>query len=86
MWLLLLALVVGALKLLAQLGYVEWAALGRMSWWWVGALFGLTVAWWAYADYSGLTRRKAAEREARRVQARVDRTRQSMGLRPRKPR
>ena len=84
MWLLLLAVLLGALKLLVQLGYVQAAALGQMPWWWVGALLGLTAAWWAYADHSGLTRRRQAEREARRVRKRHERQRQALGQRQRR--
>ena len=42
--------------------------------------FALAVAWWAWADASGYTKRKVVERENARRQARIDRQRSQMGL------
>jgi len=38
------------------------------------------MAWWAWADASGYTKRKAMEREERRKQERIDRQRSQMGM------
>lgn len=72
MWILAVAVVLGALKTLAQLEIVDVAGISAMSWWWVLGGFGLTAAWWCWADFSGMSRRRAEaqqeERKARRLQ------------------
>jgi small Trp-rich protein len=40
----------------------------------------LAVAWWAWADSSGYTKRKVVEREDKRKQARIDRQKSNMGM------
>jgi small Trp-rich protein len=50
------------------------------SWWIVLAPFALAVAWWAWADASGYTRRKAMEREDQRRLDRINKQRDAMGL------
>ena len=42
--------------------------------------FGLAMAWWAWADWSGYTKRKAVEREDLRRQDRIDRQRSQLGM------
>ncbi len=49
------------------------------SWLTVLAPFGLAVAWWAWADSSGYTKRKAMERENARKQERIDKNRKAIG-------
>jgi small Trp-rich protein len=49
------------------------------SWLTVLAPFGLAAAWWAWADSSGYTKRRAMEVEQARVKARVQRNREAMG-------
>ena len=45
----------------------EWGPLASWSYWTVLAPFGAAIAWWAYADKSGWTQRRAMEKmEARR--------------------
>ena len=46
--------------------------------------FALAAVWWAWADLSGYTSRKAMDREDRRKQARIDKNRSAMGHGPRK--
>lgn len=68
---------------------LKWAQLGPVAgwaWWVVLAPFGLAILWWAWADASGYTKRKAMEREAARKAARIDRQRDALGLNPRKRR
>jgi small Trp-rich protein len=49
--------------------------------WWVVLLpFGLAVLWWTWADWSGYTKKKAMEREDARRQARIDNSREAMGM------
>lgn len=73
MYLLGLGLIFLALK------YLEVDPVAAWSWWVVLTPFGLAVLWWAWADSSGYTKRKAMEREAARQQARRDRTREALG-------
>lgn len=73
---LLLGLLAVALK------YLEVGMVAGWSWWIVLSPFALAVAWWAWADSSGYTKRKVIEREERRKQARIDRQRSNMGLPP----
>jgi small Trp-rich protein len=68
---------------------LKWAALGPVAgwpWWVVLAPFVLAILWWAWADASGYTKRKAMERDAARKAARIDRQRDALGLNPRKRR
>jgi len=74
MWFLLLGLLSLALK------YFEVGMVAGWSWWIVLSPFALAVAWWAWADSSGYTKRKVIEREDRRKQARIDRQKSNMGL------
>lgn len=71
---LLLGLVGVTLKYL-EIGYVA-----TMSWWIVLIPFALAVAWWAYADASGYTKRKVMQKEDERKQERIDRQRSALGL------
>lgn len=56
------------------------------SWWWVLSPFALAAAWWAWADASGYTKRRAMEKIDQHRQARIDKSKDALGLRPRKPR
>ncbi len=62
------------------LKYFEVGMVAGWSWWIVLSPFALAVAWWAWADSSGYTKRKVVEREDRRKQARIDRQKANMGL------
>ena len=64
---------------LLALKYFEVAPVAAWSCWLVLLPFALTVAWWAWADASGYTRRKAIEREERRRSDRIERQREAMG-------
>lgn len=74
MWFLFLGLIAVALK------YFEVGFVAQWSWWVVLIPFALAVAWWAWADASGYTKRKVVERENERRQARIDRQRSQLGL------
>ena len=65
------------------LKYLEIEPAGSLSWWLVLLPFVLAVAWWAWADASGYTKRKEVEKMDDRKQKRIDRQRTAMGL-PRK--
>ncbi|SDM46263.1 small Trp-rich protein [Oryzisolibacter propanilivorax] len=72
--------------LLITLKYLGVAPVAGWSWWWVLAPFAVTAAWWGWADASGLSKRRAMEKMERRRQERIDRHKQAMGVRPRRPR
>ena len=65
---------------LLALKYLEMGAVAEWSWWAVLAPFGLAVVWWAWADWSGYTKRRAMDRENQRKQARIDKSREALGL------
>lgn len=69
------ALLLTALKFLAIGPVAHW------SWWWLLLPYGLTAAWWTYADVSGHTRRRAIAREEARRRRRIQRQKKAMGLR-----
>ena len=71
---------------LVLLKYLEIGPPALWSWWWVLSTFALAAAWWAWADASGYTKRRAMEKMDARKQARIDRQKDALGLRPRKPR
>ena len=73
MWFLALGLVGLVLK------YLEIGPVAQLSWWTVLTPFALAAAWWAYADWSGYTKRRVIERENRRKQERIDRKHSRLG-------
>ena len=72
----------GAGIILLLLKYLEIGAVAGWSWLVVLAPFGLAVVWWAWADASGYTKRKAMERMDKRKQDRIDKNRENIGLGP----
>ena len=78
MYLLGLGIVLLALK------YLEIGLVAVWEWWWVLSPFAAAVAWWAWADWSGYTKKKAMQKEDARKQARIDKSRESLGIKPRK--
>jgi small Trp-rich protein len=78
MWFLGLGLLGVALKVL------EVGVVATWSWWVVLTPFALAVAWWAWADASGYTKRKVVEKENARRQERIDRQRSKLGTLRRK--
>ena len=74
MWFLMLGLLGVALKFL-EIGFVA-----TWSWWVVLIPFALAIAWWAWADASGYTKRKVVEKENQRRQDRIDRQRSNLGM------
>lgn len=71
-------LLIGILGL--ALKYLEVEPVAAWSWWLVLLPFALAVAWWAWADASGYTKRKEIEKMARRKQVRIDKQRDAMGM------
>jgi len=66
--------------ILLALKYFEIGPVAMWEWWWVLSPFALAVAWWAWADWSGYTKRKVVEKESARKQARIDKSRESLGI------
>jgi len=65
---------------LLALKYLEFGVVAGWSWFAVLSPFALAVAWWSWADWSGYTKRKAIERENARKKARIDKSREALGL------
>ena len=67
---------------LLAMKYLEMGPVAGWPWWVVLAPFGLAVAWWSWADWSGYTKKKAVQRENDRRQARIDKQRDQLGMKP----
>jgi small Trp-rich protein len=74
MYLLVLGIILLALK------YFEVGPVATWPWWAVLAPFALAAVWWAWADWSGYTKRKVVEREDARKKARIDKSRETLGI------
>lgn len=59
--------------------WLEIGPVATWSWYIVFAPFGLAIAWWAWADSSGYTKRKAMEKENAKKQARIDKNKEAIG-------
>ena len=66
--------------LLLAMKYLEFGPVANWDWWFVLAPFGLAVVWWLWADWSGYTKRKAMQRENEKKQARIDKSKQALGI------
>ena len=78
MYFLLLGIVAGALK------YLEIGPFATLPWWMVLSPFGMAVLWWWYADSSGYTKRKEMEKMDKRRDDRIEKSREAMGMLPKK--
>ena len=65
--------------LLIMLKYLEVSPVVNWTWWWVLSPLAVTAAWWAWADASGYSKRKAMEKMDQRKQDRINRAKESMG-------
>jgi small Trp-rich protein len=70
---------------LMLLKYLEIGPTAAWDWWVVLAPFGLAVAWWAWADMTGYTKKKAMDRMDERKQARIDKNREAIGTLKKRP-
>ncbi len=70
-------LVLGILLILLK--YLEVSPVVNWTWWWVLSPLAVTAAWWAWADASGYSKRKAMEKMDQRKQDRINRAKESMG-------
>lgn len=71
-------LIIGIVLLLLK--YLQFSFVADWSWWWVLLPFGLAVVWWTWADNSGYTKRKAAEKIEQRKRARITKQREALGF------
>ncbi|QIL79052.1 TIGR04438 family Trp-rich protein [Diaphorobacter sp. HDW4A] len=65
--------------LLVLLKYLDVSPVVNWSWWAVLSPFAVSAIWWAWADASGYTKRKAMEKMDQRRKDRIDRAKQAMG-------
>jgi small Trp-rich protein len=65
--------------ILLTMKYMEVGPVAAWSWLVVFAPFGLAVAWWAWADASGYTKKKAMDIENKRKQDRINKNREAIG-------
>jgi small Trp-rich protein len=79
-------LLLGVGIILLALKYLEFGAVAAWSWWVVLSPFAAAVVWWTWADWSGYTKKKAVDRENARMLARIDKSREQLGLGPKKRR
>ncbi len=60
--------------------YLEIGFVADLSWWWVLSPFALAVAWWAWADTTGYTKRREMEKMDKKKQDRIERHRDALGI------
>jgi small Trp-rich protein len=65
---------------LLAMKFAEIGPVAAWSWWVVLTPFGLAVLWWAYADGTGLTQRRAVEKMEKRKAERRQRDMEALGL------
>lgn len=70
-------LILGIILLLLK--YLEIGPVAAWSWFTVLAPFGLAALWWAWADWSGYTKRKAMEKEGLKKERRLQKSRDALG-------
>ncbi|MGC4395967.1 TIGR04438 family Trp-rich protein [Hydrogenophaga sp. T2] len=66
--------------------YLEVDPVATWSWWVVLAPFAAAAAWWAWADATGYTKRRAMEKMELKKKQRIEKQRESLGLKPGKRR
>ena len=71
---------------LLALKYLELGPVAGWDWWVVLLPFGLAMAWWAWADSSGYTKRKAMQRDNARRDDRIERNKTAIGTSTKKRR
>ncbi|MDG5977257.1 hypothetical protein H010_18490 [Hydrogenophaga taeniospiralis CCUG 15921] len=60
--------------------YLRIGLVADSSWWWVLSPFLGAMAWWAWADATGYTKRKQMEKMDKKKQERIDKQREALGL------
>ena len=64
--------------------YMAFGSVAAWPWWVVLSPFALAVAWWAWADSSGYTKRVEMDKMDKRKKDRLERQRAQMGMLPTK--
>ena len=75
-------LLIGLLGLVLK--YLEIGPVAALSWWVLLIPFALAVAWWAWADSTGYTKKKEMDKMDLRKQERIEKQRAAMGMLPKK--
>ena len=75
-------IVIGVLTLALKLAEV--GPVGQWSWWLVLAPFGGAALWWAWADASGWSKRRAMDKMEERKDKRRLRNMEALGTEPRR--
>lgn len=65
---------------LTLMKYLEIDPVAAWSWWQVLLPYGLASAWWAWADSTGYTKKKAMEREDAKRKERIDKNKDALGI------
>ena len=78
------ALLLGILLILLK--YLSVGPVAAWSWWWVLSPFAVALAWWAWADATGYTKRKAMEKMDQRKRDRINKHKEALGMGKRRPR
>jgi small Trp-rich protein len=71
-------IVIGVLLIVLKLADI--APVTTMAWWWVLAPFALAAAWWAYADGSGLTKRREMDKLEDKKKERRQKAMDALGI------
>ena len=66
--------------LLLTMKFLDVGFMMEASWWWVALPFLLAIAWWAWADTSGYTKRKQMEKMDQRKADRIEKQRKALGM------
>lgn len=64
---------------LTLMKFLEVGPVATWDWWMVLLPYGLASAWWAWADTTGYTKKKAMEREDARRRQRIEKSKEAMG-------
>lgn len=70
--------IIGVLLVAAKVA--GWGPVGDWPWWWVLAPFGAAAVWWAVADATGITQRRAMQKMEDRKTKRRERAMADLGL------
>lgn len=70
--------IVGVLLVLMKVG--EFGPVAELSWWWVLSPFAGAVAWWAFADGTGLTKKREMDKMEQRKEERRRKALVNLGM------
>ncbi len=74
----------GAGIVMLLMKYLEVAPVAAWTWWVVLAPFAMAVAWWAFADATGYTKKKEMAKMEQSKKDRLAKNREAMGMGSRK--